>query len=263
MLADTITYYSNEGVQLELVKQLAFRELAFANVDAGALFRDCVGYNKPLLLSSFSAFRLFDKKSKVYHSVGKVARTPWISYNPAERKAGLAQWQEQFNEHLTEYDFVLDIDDAEDLERSHAVAATIKDYLDKHKVKYYICSSGSKGFHIRVRGETIAWPAADKPLRFKAVAEALEKLANPSETTKIDDIYQTRRLIKLPYSIDGSSEKVVLPLTDQQFKDYFELDLSPQAVLSRGVAWRGLQERQGEDNAFLTMYDNLKGETNG
>jgi len=73
MLADTITYYSNEGVQLELVKQLAFRELAFANVDAGALFRDCVGYNKPLLLSSFSAFRLFDKKSKVYQPYCRLA----------------------------------------------------------------------------------------------------------------------------------------------------------------------------------------------
>jgi hypothetical protein len=250
-------YYGDEAVQLELVKQLAYRELAIRKVgDDSQMFRCCAGYNKALLLGAFDMFRLFDKTTKLYHSVGTVERTPWVSGNPDKREAGRQEWQDQFDNHMTGYDFVVDIDSS-DLREAHRVAQVIKGFLDMYKVPYVLNFSGTKGFHFRVAHKWLP----DEPINarinhFVLLAEAFRKITNTTENRVIDSIYDRRRLIKLPYSIDGSSGKVVLPLSDKQFEGFFEEDLSPEAVLP-SIRFRGLLERQGSPKGFSKMYEVL------
>jgi len=239
---------------MELVKNLGYRELAFRDCEKEHWFRDCCGYNIALLESAFRAFRIYDKKANLYHSVAKVRRTPWISYAPKGREEGRQEWQMQFDNAITEYDFVVDIDNNDELE-AYRVARIIKDFFDVFHVPYSINYSGSKGFHFRVADVQIPdWGVLEKLEKYATVAQYLREITGTTTNKTIDSVYDKRRLIRLPYSIDGNTGKVVLPLSDIQFDDFALVDLSPEAVLKNGIGFRGMLTRKGTSTDFLNMY---------
>jgi DNA primase catalytic subunit len=251
-------YYEDFRVQMELVKCLPYRELAFRDAE-GAVFRNCCGYNSHLLRSSFSAFSFFRKDANLYHSVGRVGRTPWITYNPANREEGRAEWQAQFDDNLTHYDFVMDIDH-EDIMQAYDIARRIKVDMDKFEVPYSINFSGSKGFHIRIRDEKMPpWSLDEKIARYAEMAKAYRVKLKVGEKT-IDKIYDRRRLIRLPYSVDCKTGKVVLPLSDAQFECFDINDgfaLSPMRWINL-VGFRGMMERQGTFRGVEAWFEEMK-----
>ncbi len=250
------TYYEDEGVIYEIVNQLKQRELVFCDVDKNAWMRYMTGYNIALWESSCKGFRLMDKTTKVYASVGKVFRTPWVSYKSGnERKEGIAEWLAIWDNGLIGYDFILDLDN-DDMEKSYADAVTIKEIFDNNKIGYSTNFSGNRGFHFRVPDKFVSFiPLADRPEKLLGLAKTLNKF---TKYKSVDlSVYKKKQLLKIPYTIDGSTGLVVMPLSDKQFNEFDQTSLLPETILEDNkLGFRGLQTREGSWDGVLNLMKN-------
>ncbi len=156
-------------------------------------------------------------------------------------------------EEMIKREEAIELSPKQNLEKSHKIATAIKKIYDKLRLPYYIVFSGKKGFHIR-----LDWN--DFPSYFKVVEKGVwmqqqktiaQKIAKETDTTygeDLDAIYDLRRVIRVPYSIHPITENVVLPLDDEQFKDFSNLDFSIDSVFKTvHLKNRTLQKHLGHE----------------
>lgn len=174
---------------------------------------------------SYCVNRFFPNRE--YHFFASVAKIDFNRFgNPPsdlkDLKIYRAEFHKSFEDIVTGYDFVIDIDH-EDLKKAHEIAFDIKQIYDKYKLPYYLVFSGKKGFHFRIDWDDIQTDLA--PLAFmektKRIAENIAKCIGYKFKQDIDSIYDLKRVLRVPYSIHPSTKNIALPLTDAQF-EYFE-----------------------------------------
>jgi hypothetical protein len=215
-------WYQRDVLLFEMVKLLRNRELAVL-YDDGVGLRNLAGYARPLFIEALTKVE-WEHKPRFYSSIARIPKVPFSSWDFSkradERDEITAVWREQANE----YDFVIDMDG----DKAYEEAKILKGLFDKEHVPYSLNFSGSRGFHFRVEGSWFNMSVEDKILYFACAAEHYKDNLGLSS---IDlSIYKLRSLIKLPYSIDGKSGLVVLPLTDEQFNDFDKERLTPENV---------------------------------
>ena len=246
-------YYSRLDVLFEIIKTMKGREVAFFRPDAN--FRGIKAHNISYLQNNMKGFHFNERITNIYNSVASVFNMPMFSYAPDKRSEQYAFFAKNFKNYFTDYDFCFDFDNKDSLKECHNETGIMKDLLDEYNVPYYIKFSGN-GFHIVISGEIIE---ASSPMdKLKNINYYGTYLADFYGLQTMDaSIYDIRRVLKTPYSLDFKSGNVALPLSDEEFKD-FDLNLvKPENVMKMDLKYRGLLTRKGTKEGFKKFVNEV------
>lgn len=179
---------------------------------------------------------LFGKKKSLnqYYSLAKYQkgipyRNPKSPYS--EQSKEFSEWLENHWEQMVAYDFVLDIDahDHKYINDAYRSSVLIKDFFDKREIPYELRFSGC-GFHFIVHYENFSNVDGFDFGKEKNIYNQYKRLAkklNKKFSNMIDEtIYDSRRVIKIPYSIVFYQDEkyLCLPLNDFCFEN-FDLEM--------------------------------------
>lgn len=173
----------------------------------------------------FQAFGFMKKPfMNLYSSLAYLDYLPVFSYNLQNRKYGeeYKQYAEEYMKHVVGYDILFDMDNEEIME-AWEDSKILKDILDNAKVAYSVTFSGTKGFHFRIPYEFTGNEETDFGKFINSIASFIYNIKVIYSIASIDDsITDNKRVVKIPYSLD--KDKVVLPLSDEQFNN-FNIDM--------------------------------------
>ncbi len=230
-------WYSNMDIIREMIPFLWRRDCSFINTETQRAVRFFSVKNPYYLIDIQNRIVKFhqDAKFNTYRSVACYKEIPDFTYNPSLRSNATKLWAstKEFNdgEYFDSYDlfFDFDIDDGNNKEQYIWLRDEIlefKEYLDDWIVPYQIYFSGKKGMQIVIPYESItnhnlSFSVYDRNNFFDFCKKLVEKIKNDFGLQFLD-LNQNgvrTRLMKCPYSL-SQIDCVVLPLTDQQVKDF-------------------------------------------
>lgn len=235
------TYYTSFNTIVAMLPYVKNREIAFipAKYDTkNKPIRACQAH-KHQSLAFLGSYLQYSKKQKPYNWYVSVAHfnTPppkqslaWD--NRHNRLLAIREWEQNFPDKIDYYNFIIDIDspDHSEISMKACVDSTraIRDYLIKEQLKFYIVFSGM-GFHIYINDENQdrenydGYKLPNIYQRHMSYAEHLKSEFSELVDTKI---YDTRRVIKLPYSVAIYEDVMYFcrPLHSEFELDYFKLE---------------------------------------
>jgi hypothetical protein len=272
ILKERNEYYSNEFILYEIVKASHHRELSFLpakNEDfKKKRIRYLIAFKVDFLKKHWEMFN-FDKfLLNMFNSVAILENIPVFTYNLNERKQSekYQEFDKNYDTFVSSYDLFFDFDGKEKFEKCYQEAKDFKKILDEMKVPYLLLNSSLYGFHFRISGEYMPQ---------NKIRELLVTLNNVvhwvKDTHKFECLDETvvdmKRLCKVPYSYECSTQCVCLPLTDKQFDNYrFDMvkyknvmDITQTGFLKkRGLLIREhnltLEELKSNVLKFIEMY---------
>jgi hypothetical protein len=188
---------------------------------------------------------------------------PVRSHYFEQRKIDQEKFNEVFSDYVTHYDITFDFDGKINFARCHKETAELKAFLDEYSVPYTLVFSGA-GFHIKIMQHTFLIKKPSKKALKLCIAKIEDFVFCVAEMFDFEtldlNIYDPRRIWKVPYSIDFRSGNVAMPLTDEQFglltekTDVFKVEnVNPETFYKRG-----LLERQGTKENFKKMLAYFK-----
>jgi len=251
-------YYSNAEIMTNLINAMRFRNNAFLNVIENKKYnlQNVVVSEPGHLLKNMDRFNFHERSYNLYTSVArydyakmnKDLSFPPFSYNLAKRKEQGLLFNDIANKYMLAYDFVLDFDAHDDFETCFEEVQIIKNQFDFFKVPYILRFSG-RGFHMIIPHKFL--PEREDIVKFlKESAMVLKQIYNLSSLDL--GIYDSRRVIKTPYSFDYRSGFVCLPLTDKEFEHFNPEFCSPESVLIIPQLYvRGSLLRNGTKDNFV------------
>lgn len=262
-------WYSQTYVLLEMVKLLQHRELVFLEKPNPTIIdrkpktiRCCCGYTINLVKSNFNSFRVLDYPYvNLYYSLMSLDKMPLFSFSPSVRAKSYVEWTNgNYKDHYTGYTFALDFD-GETIEEARKDLLKVKKLYDQYKIPHSVIFSGSKGFHLVVDYRWL--PQLSEERIVAMLGDLASMMKQIDNIPSIDDsIFDSRRVLKLPYSF--CMGRIVLPLDDYQINNFNMEMVNPEYVVkSIKIKDRGLLERhtdQAEDqarNSFLELAKNF------
>jgi len=272
--AELNKYYSNRSIRFEIVKCIKNKELT--------MFGDkrvrCMVANQLKFLDiNLDKFMFYKSINNLYYSL---ANFDWnkmkdvlgyrcFSFAHTERKDQMVEFNERAVEFIKSYDLGIDFDnhDGDKYSLVYSDCTKLKDYFDKYEVGYSLKTSGS-GFHIEIEHDNL-------PKHIKGTTDIREKVKRIGELmvdikllleldtldvgevkgVEVGSFYDTRRVFKVPYTIDYKTGLVALPLDDIKFaimttKSDFEKYTHPNFVLGMNLFNRGPLKRKGSSEGF-------------
>jgi hypothetical protein len=253
-------YYSQEYVLYELVKCLKYTYLSSRKVNSDGkaiLTRYYLGYSLDILKKSLEKLNAHkDKSVKLYYDLAlwkdEKGNTPLFNFDTEKRELDKEKFNDNFKKYMVGFDFAIDLDSDDGIDKSYLDAKKIKNLFDKYKLPYTIKFSGGRGFHFVIRDFwfNARMCAINKVKLYGRMAMIIRdvcKIKSHSEGGTFDDsIYDDRRIFKLPYSLQNKDgiEYVCLPLDDEQFNKFKLEDMKMSNVLQKvKIFKRGLLER--------------------
>lgn len=244
-------WYQRDDVLFEIVKQLRGRETSFLNTTSfiRCIKAHAIGY----LSSNMQRFNFWEGNYNIYHSVASLQDMPMFTFEPVKRKEQQLWFIDNFEKFIADYDLVFDFDGHTDFDKAKSEAGELKEVFDKFKMPYSIKMSGS-GFHIEVAGKYLNLVEKDPVQKVKVCMYCANEVKDTLWLETIDlGIYDIRRIFKTPYSFDYKTNRIALPLTDEQFAN-FSFDMVDPAkigsVQNRGTLVRtwNLSEQELQQN---------------
>ena len=203
-------WYNLEFVKCNIIKYTYNREFALAYPKTSK--RKNVVFSRNLRLHNTKHLDFFCKKYDLYNK-----RLNWY-YSLAEYKYGLPRrnfnhgdyaifekWKKIHWKYMLGFDFVIDIDRKHDAPFKYVLisAKMIKDFLDLRNFQYQIRFSGN-GFHFLIPYKYFTSFNPD-PYSEHSVYKYFYSIALKLHNTKTEMVdlrmYDSRRLIKLPYTL--------------------------------------------------------------
>lgn len=259
-----IWWYSQTYILLEMVKLLQHRELVILEKPNSSIInrrpktiRCCCGYTIDLIKSNFNSFRVLDYPFvNLYYSVMLLDKMPLFSFSPSVRSQKYVEWTNGgYQQHWIGYDFCLDLD-GDTIEEARTDLIKIKKLYDEYKIPHSVRFSGSRGFHICVESRWLPQLPEGKIVPF--LGELATMMKEIDNIPSLDDtIFDSRRVLKLPYSFDRGN--IVLPLDDYQIEHFTLQMVSPENVLkSIRIKDRGILERHSDQSEEQARESFLK-----
>jgi hypothetical protein len=262
-------WYSQTYILLEIAKLLSHRELVFLEKPNPSIIdrkpktiRCCCGYTIDLIKSNFNSFRVLDYPYvNLYYSLMTLDKMPLFSFSPSVRSQSYVEWTNgAYKEHYTGYTFALDFD-GDTIEEARQDMLKVKRLYDQYKIPHHVTFSGSRGFHLVVDYRWLPQLPESKIVPF--LGELATMMKEIDNIPSLDDsIFDSRRVLKVPYSFDRGN--IVLPLDDFQIEHFNMMVVNPEYVLkSIKIKDRGILERytdQSEEQAresFLKLAKNF------
>jgi len=266
-------YYNNEAILYEIVKSLAGRETTFMGM-AREGFKEYVwrcikAHNLDFLKQNFQAFNFMSRYYNIYESVALLRNMPMFTFSMSQRMEQQKVFNENFMNYVTGFDWVIDFDGDKVTDKNlyafdgNALwleVKCVKHLFDTHGVPYTLKTSSNNGFHIVVADKYLMGGLQEKLQFGMSLTKEIKNLF-ALETPDLN-IYNFRRIWKVPYSLDIKSGAVALPLSDEQFEELkTNPDLiSPENVFSMKIQNRGLLERPFNYNKFITLLKDIERE---
>ena len=269
ILRERIFWYSQTYITLELVKCLKNRELCFLTLkteEKKKAVRYLLGFNLDYFKKHFNWFNVDKSLINIYHSVALLKpEVPVFSYDlkVRSRDEKYKEFNENYSNYVEKYNFFLDIDGKTDFKLALKEAKEIKKIFDEFKIPYYVLNSSFWGFHFVIPSEYM--PDLDIFKLLETLNELLYNFIGIHDFKMVDEtIVDLKRVQKCAYSYscDGS---IVLPLSDDQLKNFKQEDVVMQTVLKdirikeRGLLLRthGLNEEELKKNVlkFINSYE--------
>ena len=260
-------WYSQTYIGLELAKLLKYRELCFLEKknpeqqEKGRKLKNircCAGYTLDLIKSNFNSFKILDYPFvNMYYSLMHLEKMPIFSFAPAQRAKSYAEWTNGgYKKFWQSFDFALDLD-SDNVEDARQDLLKIKKTFDEYKIPHSIRFSGSRGFHLSVDSRWL--PKLPENKIVALCGELATMIMEIDGIPSVDDtIFDSRRVLKLPYSFDRGN--ICLPLDDYQIAHFSMQMVQPEYVIKAiKLKDRGILERytdQPEEQAkesFLKM----------
>lgn len=187
----------------------------------------------------------------------------------------LKQFYKNHRDHMDSFDFFIDIDSSGkmDVNMAYISARLLKKLFDSWNVPYQLRFSG-KGFHFIIdgllfKGYGFKFNVLSETSIFKAYSKMARWLnMNVSEMVDVN-IYDSRRVIKLPYSlaIYKDNVQVCRPfLSNKEFNKWKYYDYSQHNIIEKVIPRRNkhIFKRYGNVSKLLKKTGVLKdGESNG
>jgi hypothetical protein len=267
ILAERKYYYSKIYVQFELIKCLKNRELCFLSLkseEKKKAVRYLIGWSLEYFKKHIDWFNFFESLINVYHSVAVLKDVPVFSYDLATRKKEpkYIEFDKNYANYVTGYDFFWDIDGKENFELCHQEAKELKKIFDEYSLPYYIINSSKKGFHFVIPAEYM--PKLEIHKLLETLNEIVYNMVGIYDFKTIDkSIIDLKRVKKVPYGF-SCDNSICLPLSDAQFENFKAENVEMKQVLKdifikeRGLLTRtyGLDEQTLKENVskFLKEF---------
>jgi hypothetical protein len=231
---------------------------------------------------NFEAFSFFTREYNLYHSIYLLRDMPMMSFSPLKRSEQQHEFFKKYDDFVEGIDFVMDFDGdktlplSERIEQAREATMGICAILDKYSVPYCVMFSGSKGFHIEVRGFPPTRERNKRIKQFSDVAIRLVLLSMGADPNIAGDesqenhvqkllslcsfdssIYTVTRIWKVPYSYDVSTDMICFPLTPIELKTFILEDYKAENIMKRNLWGRGLVTRKGTIDNFWHMAQEL------
>lgn len=264
-------YYNNEQVIYEIVKNLIGREttlMGFARDGLKEYVWRCIkAHNVDFLKQNFNAFNFNTRYYNIYQSVALLKNMPMFSFNLPLRMEQQRTFNEQFMNYVTGFDFVIDFDGDKITDKNFYTfdgnglwleVKVVKHLFDRYGIPYTLKASSNNGFHIVVSDKYLAGGLQEKLQFGKRMIVNIKDLFQ-LETPDVN-IYNFRRIWKVPYTLDIRSGAVALPLTDDEFEELKTNPdvISPDRVLKMNLRNRGMLERPFRYEGFLELCRDLE-----
>jgi hypothetical protein len=246
---EVVKWYTTPFIKFEIIKAMRSREMAFIETSGNVVVRDLAGWNTDYFEYSLEAYNFWRRDFRIYRSVGQLEKIPLVNFNNREREEDKELVREAWK-GCVNYDFVIDLD-AVDFKDAKRDADEICGLYRDLEIPYMIQYSGNKGFHITVADRHTP-PMLDKKEAAKDWVNLVDYMCKLR--TFDSTIYETRRILKAPYTIDFKSgePRVVLPLSDRQLSTFKVQDAKISNVLDQcAVKNRGMLEREGSSKAAV------------
>ena len=274
-------WYDTRFIKLEIIKSLIHRETVFlpfyqdeidGKIKAKPPVRNLNASYDKMLDRHFQEFDFFNQKMNLYASLVTWKDFPTFNYNWRIRSQEQDIWNKKFDDYIIALDWFIETD-SDTLYPAIEDGKRIKKMLDEYKIKYCVSYSGSKGLHFIIPYEDISFLPVkifDRDMeseisnfkkylpRFPVKISDLNKIADLVLLLKVmsirlkriyaldtldDSVSDIRRIRKTPYSWDVKSDKICLPLTDEQLDNFDKNKMSADEVIKirlfkRGQLWR-------------------------
>lgn len=254
---------SKTFIKIEMHRQFSHRYLAIKKLDNNTepLIRYLTAFNIHTFNISLERFNAYTSPYRAYYTLAQYKKPMTVfSFNIQERDRQKEAFQYKKDTEIISLDFAIDLDadikKGQTIEQPKEEAIKITNLYTKHQIPYSIRFSGTKGFHITIQAHNMprsinhTWDQQAN-LYYKIAM----KIKNKLKLKTLDpSIYDTERILKLPYSMDGKSGKICLPLTDQQLHTFTPETASPEHILKHiKIKNRGLLWREGEPDNMKKM----------
>lgn len=261
-------WYSDDGIQWQLVLNLRGKELAILNQKdtlPEIKVRYLKAFHSKFLKEHYEVYRIKERiNANLYNSLATYSYFPTLSYSPYNRTTGeeYEKFKDEFEKHIVGYDILFDLDNL-NIEDAYHDAKKLKAILDEKKIAFTCYFSGGKGFHFKIPFEFTGLKPKVFDVEFKIkVANFITYIKEIHEIESIDtSIVDLKRIAKLPYSL--VNDNVVLPLSDEQFDNFnvemIKIDkIPPLSCRNRGLLLRfhslSLSELQNNFKKFFQEY---------
>lgn len=281
-------WYLRNDVQSNIVPLLRGRETAFMvpysmKKEGGNYPVRCVkAHASSYLLYNMKSFNFFSRDYNLYHSIYCLNGMPQFSFNPLKRSEEQKVFFKNYYNYVEGLDFVMDFDGDKNLPIEDRVynaqtqALKVCGILNEFLVPYNIVFSGSKGFHIEVRGfpSTRDWNKRIKD--FYQISIRLVLLANGYDPRIAEDesreaelqeiltrysfdssIYNVTRIWKTPFSYDVTTDMIAYPLNFDELINFRISDYTAKELMKKNHWGVGLKTRKGEIKNFWSMAKTL------
>ncbi len=246
---EVFSYYTNKKVLFEIVKYLGNKEFCL-NSNIRWLYANKIEH----LIYCFYFYKIFERPKSGYCGLSEFSHREQPPFNPIEKK----KWQDNYwtgggnayLEAINGYNFGIDLD-ADTFEESYKDAKKIFELFNHYKIKFSIWCSGKKGWHIIVPFEEFS--SLIKPFDVDNAVTFCKSMAldlrDKLKLKKIDEIiYSPTRFLKCPYTLDSRNNRVIFPLSKEEFLNFKDYYMSIEYCLK--------QENLGFRGAYLNRQSN-------
>lgn len=256
-------WMKNRVVQYQIYLNCKGREIFFKDYEGGLHIRPMKIFSMQGIEYNLASCGFHEKPFHFYSGIAKIDWSLLREFPSSKKewKAYREEFNQKFPEMVTGYDFVLDIDH-KDIKQAWEIANLVREVMRSTGLPFYIVFSGSKGFHFRVD-----WPEIEHNSTFslaswietaKDIAKAIANEVGFKFGDDIDNIYDVRRVIRVPYSIHPKTNSVALPLSDKEFNMFSGGGYLPIDVLTNiFVKNRGLLKRPADWNRAKSFLESF------
>lgn len=238
-------WYNQKMIKWNIYSILKGKYMSIKPSKERGLIRYCKITMPDMLSESLDKWNIqFD--SKLYMDIVTWNYLPLFSYIKHKRTEQKDEFNKSFESNINEVDFVIDIDAKKNLKgekelwtNTHKRAITCMKFLQKNEIPFSVWNSSSNGFQFYVK-EGDMKPVLGLIRNPQSKIEKYIKFVKTMRNVNPDlAVYDTRRIIKLPYSL--CEGYVVLPLTEEQLRTWTPTMAEPKWVyenitlLNRGI----------------------------
>jgi len=255
-------WYSQTFVLFEMLKCLRYREFAIIppnkdknNPDDKRIpTRYNSVYRLDFLKKLFSRYNVYTQNYNLYFSLASYDWMPYFSLDWQERKEDKKEWAQTSASHMEGFDFGIDFDmKGQNRKQVWKETKKVLDIFNSYKLPFILLNT-AHGFQFRITQEF--WKNKPKDLYYNESGKNYfwKMMVSLKESEKLkcldmNCIPDSARIFALPYSLktlEDETNVAVLPLSDQQFKDFaIEQAISTNALHSIKIMNRGLLQREG------------------